>query len=153
MPLLAQRGRAGVQLFLFLRAVFVTRDLLFLLKWQGAGVMARAVEGYVRIVKMFFCKLSCAVKMVIGGATASCLFASVAFAEETTRGNVVQWLNSMMETKVGLYILSLGLFSLIILYLRVLFGPRGLCREKEWDERNEQMRQEEARQHSEKGDV
>ncbi|GFM37545.1 hypothetical protein [Desulfovibrio psychrotolerans] len=53
-------------------------------------------------------------------------------------------LATFFHTKWGQYFLIFIFFSFIILYLRTLFGPRGLFRDKRWDELNEEMRQKEA---------
>jgi len=53
-------------------------------------------------------------------------------------------LSAFFNTKWGQYTLILVFFSLIIGYLRVLFGPRGMFREKRWDEMNEEFRRKEA---------
>ncbi len=50
------------------------------------------------------------------------------------------WLEQLMGTRWGQYGLILFFFALIIGYLRVLFGPRGMFRERKWDEWNEEAR-------------
>jgi len=45
---------------------------------------------------------------------------------------------NFIATKYGQYALIFIFFMFIIIYLRVLFGPKGFFREKKWDEWNKQ---------------
>lgn len=51
-------------------------------------------------------------------------------------------LMDFLNTKWGQYSLIAVFFALIIIYLRVLFGPKGFFREKQWDEWNEEARKQ-----------
>ena len=46
-------------------------------------------------------------------------------------------MQNFIATKYGQYALIFIFFMFIIIYLRVLFGPKGFFREKQWDEWNE----------------
>ncbi|SIN72126.1 hypothetical protein [Halodesulfovibrio marinisediminis] len=46
-------------------------------------------------------------------------------------------ITNFISTKYGQYALIFIFFMFIITYLRVLFGPKGFFREKQWDEWNE----------------
>ena len=63
-------------------------------------------------------------------------------AEGVSRTAPSGW-EEMLGTKVGQYALITFFFALIIMYLRVLFGPKGFFREKKWDEWNEEARKRE----------
>lgn len=56
----------------------------------------------------------------------------------------MQGLEAFINTKWGQYALIAVFFGMIIMYLRVLFGPKGFFREKRWDEMNEEFRAKEA---------
>ncbi|WP_066851581.1 hypothetical protein [Halodesulfovibrio spirochaetisodalis] len=70
---------------------------------------------------------------------------------------VTAWIQSVVEsktfdeavtnfisTKYGQYALIFIFFMFIITYLRVLFGPKGFFREKQWDEWNKEAEATEA---------
>lgn len=48
---------------------------------------------------------------------------------------------NFISTKYGQYALIFIFFMFIITYLRVLFGPKGFFRDKQWDEWNEKAKQ------------
>lgn len=45
---------------------------------------------------------------------------------------------NFISTKYGQYALIFVFFMFIIIYLRVLFGPKGFFREKKWDDWNDE---------------
>lgn len=47
---------------------------------------------------------------------------------------------NFISTKYGQYALIFVFFMFIITYLRVLFGPKGFFREKQWDEWNDEAK-------------
>jgi len=47
---------------------------------------------------------------------------------------------NFISTKYGQYALIFVFFMFIIIYLRVLFGPKGFFREKQWDEWNDEAK-------------
>lgn len=49
-------------------------------------------------------------------------------------------MQNFIATKYGQYALIFIFFMFIIIYLRVLFGPKGFLREKQWDEWNDQAK-------------
>lgn len=50
------------------------------------------------------------------------------------------WCEALFLSRAGAYIVMLGILSLIVLFLRILFGPRGLFRDPQWDVWNEEAR-------------
>jgi len=77
---------------------------------------------------------------------AVCLSAAGSFAaQEAAQQAPDGWkmqLAVFLNTKWGQYAMIAVFFLLIIGYLRFLFGPGGILREKKWDEWNEQARKE-----------
>lgn len=59
--------------------------------------------------------------------------------------DAVKWLEMFLDTRWGKYALIVFFFTLIIAYLRLLFGPKGFFREKKWDDWNEAAVKEEER--------
>ncbi|MEZ0574678.1 hypothetical protein [Halodesulfovibrio aestuarii] len=51
-------------------------------------------------------------------------------------------ITNFISTKYGQYALIFVFFMFIIIYLRVLFGPKGFFREKKWDEWNDEAKAE-----------
>ncbi|WP_290924646.1 hypothetical protein [Halodesulfovibrio sp.] len=49
-------------------------------------------------------------------------------------------ITNFIATKYGQYALIFIFFMFIIIYLRVLFGPKGFFREKQWDEWNKEAK-------------
>lgn len=49
-------------------------------------------------------------------------------------------ITNIISTKYGQYALIFIFFMFIITYLRVLFGPKGFFREKQWDEWNNEAK-------------
>lgn len=51
---------------------------------------------------------------------------------------------SLFLSRWGSYIVMVTIFGIIVLVLRILFGPRGVFRDPSWDRRNQEIRAEEA---------
>ncbi|MFV0421361.1 hypothetical protein [Oleidesulfovibrio sp.] len=74
------------------------------------------------------------------GASVQLALAEQAEATEAVAEGWKLELALFLNTKWGQYAMIGVFFFLIIAYLRFLFGPKGLMREKKWDEWNEQAR-------------
>lgn len=84
------------------------------------------------------------------GASVQLALAEQAEATEAAADGWKMELALFLNTKWGQYAMIGVFFLLIIGYLRFLFGPKGLMREKKWDEWNEKARKakEEARKNN-----
>ncbi len=80
-----------------------------------------------------FC-IAWAVAMLAGMVWGIPAWAQQAVAPTEVPGGWKRSLDLFLQTKIGQYILIAVFFFVIIGYLRLLFGPKGFLREKEWDE-------------------